>query len=496
MVILQRSFIHTSLVSTQAKHHITGSDCIHEKGSLKLHSSLPPSPSPSPSPSLLINNSQQSQTPTLLFPPAKQSVAAIVFGDGHESQLYPLTKRRSQGAIPIAANYRLIDSVVSNCISSNINHIYALTQFNSTSLNSHLSRAYSGVGLGNEGFVEVIAAYQSPGNNGWFQGTADAVRRCLWVLEEYPMTEFLVLPGHHLYRMDYQKLLKAHRDNKAHITVAASIARKLHDPGFGFLDVNSENQVVEFRLKLEGKPVNVVSAKSSGESKDTAQNSMTSMGIYLINRDIMKRLLEEDFPKANQFASEVIPGAISIGMKVQAYGFDGYWEDMRNIEAFYQANMQSTKDADVGYNFYDRESPVYTLRRCLPPTHITDDCVITNSVIGDGCILNGCRIKDTVIGTRTRIGDGAMIENSVIMGSTIYQLQTEGGEKRKVPIGIGEHTFVRKAIIDKNARIGKNVKIMNKDKAQEADREANGYVIRDGIIVVVRSAVIPDGTIL
>ncbi|KAM1313502.1 hypothetical protein ACFX13_017638 [Malus domestica] len=491
MVILQRCF--PSVVSIRAKCTVTASDgSIHENRSLKLHSTTLP-------PSFLVSKSHQSQTPTLLFPPANQSVAAVVFGDGHESQLYPLTKRRSEGAIPIAANYRLIDSVVSNCISSNISHIYALTQVNSTSLNSHLSRAYSGVGLGNEGFVQVIAAYQSPGNNTWFQGTADAVRRCLWVLEEYPVTEFLVLPGHHLYSMDYQKLIMSHRDNGADITIATSVARRLHDPGFGFLNVNSENQVTDFRLNLEGKSVVVASPKSSTKSNDTAQSSMASMGIYLINRGVMKRLLEEHFPKGNDFTSEVIPGAISFGMKVQAYAFDGYWEDMRNIKAFYEANMQSTRDADVGYNFYDRESPVYTLPRRLPPTQIAN-AVITNSVIGDGCILNGCRIKGAVIGMRTRIGNGAIVEDSVIMGSTTYQ--TEDGGKRKgmagaIPVmGIGEDTQVRKAIIDKNGRIGNNVMIINKDNVKEADREGDGYVIRDGILVLLPSAVIPDGTIL
>nr|XP_011466273.1 PREDICTED: inactive glucose-1-phosphate adenylyltransferase small subunit 2, chloroplastic [Fragaria vesca subsp. vesca] len=492
MVILQGCLPSLVSSTTQTKRLvIVGSDYYnHEKHSLNIHSSVPPSS--------LISSSQQTQSPSMLFPPVNQSVAAIVFGDGPESQLHPLTKRRSEAAIPIAARYRLIDAVVSNCISSNIHRIYALTQFNSTSLNSHVSRAYSGLGFGNEGFVEVIAAYQGPDNKGWFQGTADAVRRCLWLLEEYPMSEFLVLPGYHLYKMDYQELIKAHRNNKADITIAASVARRIHDPGFGFLDVNSENQVLEFRLKLERGPIDIHSAKGSRKSNNTAPSSITSMGIYLINIDTLKRLLEEHFPEANDIRSEVIPGAVSLGMKVQAYAFDGYWEDMRNIGAFYEANMQTTKSTDVGYNFYDRESPIHTLRHCLPPTLITDS-VITNSVVGDGCILNGCRIKGTVIGMRSTIGIGAIVEDSVIMGSSFYQPKAEDSENSKVtdiPIGIGEDTRIRKAIVDKNARIGKNVVIINKDNAQEGDREADGYVIREGIVVVLRSAVIPDGTVI
>ncbi|XP_048317698.1 inactive glucose-1-phosphate adenylyltransferase small subunit 2, chloroplastic isoform X5 [Ziziphus jujuba] len=377
------------LVSPQAKRPVIRSDFIHEKRPLNLHClQLPPS--------LFISNSQQHPYPTLPFPsPATQSVAAIVFGDGSESRLYPLTKRRSEGAIPIAANYRLIDAVVSNCINSNINRIYALTQFNSTCLNSHLSRAYSGIeGLGHEAYVQVIAAYQGGDDKGWFQGNADAVRRCLWLLEEYPVSEFLVLPGNHLYRMDYQKLINAHRKSKADITIAVSSASRNHDPGFGFLQVNSKNQVLEFRLRLEEKPIDFVSVKSSTNFSDIAPNGFPSMGIYLINRQTIKGLLEEHFPTANDFRSEVIPGAISKGMKVQAYVFGGYWEDMKSIEAFYQANMQSTKNANLGYNsFHNIESPLYTLPRRLPPTLITD-AVITDSVIGGGCIIN---VRNTVL---------------------------------------------------------------------------------------------------
>ncbi|XP_062150327.1 LOW QUALITY PROTEIN: inactive glucose-1-phosphate adenylyltransferase small subunit 2, chloroplastic [Alnus glutinosa] len=518
MVILQLS-LPTPIPQTNGS--FAGLASISKKSSSKFHSTLPPR--------LFISNSQQPQYPISLSPPANQSVAAIVFGDGSESRLYPLTKRRSEGAIPIAANYRLVDAVVSNCINSNINKIYALTQFNSTSLNSHLSRIYSGVGLGKEGFVEVIAAYQSLEDKGWFQGAADAVRRCLWVMEEYPVSEFLILPGHHLYKMDYQKIIEAHRKSKSDITIAALSALRDQDTGFGFLKVNSENQVLEFRLKSESEPTSFVSVsfppssslfwfyhfsrcslrkfiseiqvESSRNCNDIAYCNLSSMGIYLINRDIIVQLLKEHFPKANDFTGEAIPGAISIGMKIQAFIFDGYWEDMRSIEAFYQANMESTKKANMGFNsFFDKESPIYTLPRVLPPTHLTD-AVIIDSVIGDGCILGRCKLKGAVVGTRTRVGDGAVIEDSVIMGSDIYQMEgsQRSGMDRKavdIPIGIGEDTQIRKAIVDKGARIGKNVLIINKDNVQEGNNEANGYVISGGIVVVLPSAVIPDGSIL
>ncbi|CAK7325017.1 unnamed protein product [Dovyalis caffra] len=451
-------------------------------------------------PSLVISNSQQPQHPISSFPPVNQSVAAIVFGDGSESRLYPLTKRRSVGAIPIGANYRIVDAVISNCINSNINRIYALTQYNSTSLNSHLSRAYTSVGLGKDGFVEVIAAYQSPEDQGWFQGTADAIRRCLWVLEDYQVSEFLLLPGHHLYRMDYQKLVEAHRRSQADITIAALNSTRDQDPGFGILKVNSLNEVAEFDVKSERELIIVPSVQSSQAFNDNAYRKLSSMGIYLVNTDIMTKLLTEYFPQANEFATEVIPSAISTGMKVQAYVFDGYWEDMSSIAAFYQANMECIKRLNMGYNFYANDAPLYTMPRHLPPTTITD-AVITDSVVGDGCILNRCKIKGTVVGMRTTIGERAIIEDSVIMGSDIYQkdcIRKSGKDQKgmEIPIGIGDDTHIKKAIIDKNARIGRNVMIINKDNVLECNREANGYMISGGMVVVLESAVIPDGSIL
>ncbi|KAK8315794.1 hypothetical protein V6Z11_D01G267000 [Gossypium hirsutum] len=491
MMTLQFSSSGTP-VNVQAKHFlIPGLGRYDHKYSPKL---------PSKFPKTSIFSSHQIPNPILHQPPVNQSVAAIVFGDGSESRLYPLTKRRSEGAIPIASNYRLIDAVVSNCINSNINKIYALTQFNSTSLNSHLSRAYSGASLGKEGFVEVIAAYQSPEDQGWFQGTADAIRRCLWVLEEYPVAEFLVLPGHHLYKMDYQRVIESHRNRKSDITIVASngITKGDQDPGVGVLKINTENQVMQYSLKSNKEPVNYAVAETLTRCNDSSYSYIPSMGIYLINRATMVNLLNNHFPKAMDFGTEVIRGALSLGMKVEAYLFEGYWEDMRSIEAFYQANMECIKKLNTGYNFCDRDSPVYTIPRNLPPT-VVNDAMITDSVIGDGCILNRCKIKSTVVGMRTKIRDGAIIEDSVIMGSDVYQIE-DGRESSikstSVPIGIGENTEIRKAIVDKNARIGKNVKIINKDNVEEGDREANGYIISGRIMVVLRSAEIPDNSIL
>uniref|UniRef100_A0A803P0K7 RAP domain-containing protein n=1 Tax=Cannabis sativa TaxID=3483 RepID=A0A803P0K7_CANSA len=405
---------------------------------LKLPSSVLVSNSSYPIWPLLSASSDQSQSQT-------QSVAAIIFGDGSESQsqsqsrLYPLTMRRSEGALPMAANYRLIDAVVSNCINSNIKKIFALTQFNSTSLNSHLSKAYSGV-VGCEGIVQVIAAHQSSHhhhhNGSWFEGSADAVRKCLWILEEYyhPLTEFLVLPGHHLYRMDYQHLLHFHRNSKADITIAASTnsistPHHHHPPPFGILQLDFQHQVQSIRFN--SSPIILPFASSSSPSSVNRKlngnfsscGELRSMGIYVMKKEAMKKLLEEQFPEAKDLAREVIAGAVAAnGIKVQGYPFDGRWEEMRSIGEFYKANIESIEEEKMGYNFCDRGVPVYTMPHCLPPTLISE-AVITNSLVGDGCIIGRCSsIKGSVIGMMTRIGDGVVIEDSVIIGSDVYQL--------------------------------------------------------------------------
>ncbi|KAJ4914513.1 hypothetical protein Rs2_00071 [Raphanus sativus] len=443
---------------------------------------------PSSCPNLSVSNTQQL--------PLNQSVAAIVFGGGPDSELYPLTKTRSKGAIPIAANYRLIDSVISNCINSDITKIYAITQFNSTSLNSHLTKAYSGFGLGKDRFVEVIAAYQSLEDQGWFQGTADAIRRCLWVFEEFPVTEFLVLPGHHLYRMDYNTLIEDHRRSRADITIVGLSSVTDHDTGFGLMEVDSTNLVTKFTINPKKSQQDSISVESRTRSDGTSSCYVPSTGIYVIGREQMVKLLRQCLVKAKDMASEIIPGAISQGMKVKAHMFDGYWEDVKSVGAYYRANMESIKSC----RFYDRQCPLYTMPRCLPPSSM-GEAVITDSIIGDGCILDRCVIRGSVVGMRTRIADDVIVEDSIIIGSNIYEMEEDmrrkGKEKRtEIRIGIGEKSRIRRAIVDKNARIGQNVMIINKDNVEEGNREAEGYVIREGIIVILRNAVIPNDSII
>ncbi|KAG2267273.1 hypothetical protein Bca52824_061828 [Brassica carinata] len=447
---------------------------------------------PKSCPNLSVSNTQQL--------PLNQSVAAIVFGGGPDSELYPLTKTRSKGAIPIAANYRLIDSVISNCINSDITKIYAITQFNSTSLNSHLTKAYSGFGLGKDRFVEVIAAYQSLEDQGWFQGSADAIRRCLWVFEEFPVTEFLVLPGHHLYRMDYNTLIEDHRRSKADITIVGLSSATDNDSGFGLMEVDSTNLVTKFTINPKKTQQDLISVESRTRSDGTSSCYVPSTGIYVIGREQLVKLLRECLVKAKDMASEIIPGAISHGMKVKAHMFDGYWEDVKSVGAYYRANMESIKRFEPFCRFYDKQCPLYTMPRCLPPSSM-GEAVITDSIIGDGCILDRCVIRGSVVGMRTRIANEVIIEDSIIVGSNIYEMEEDvrrkGNEKKKeIRIGIGEKSRIRKAIVDKNARIGQNVMIINRDNVEESNREAEGYVIREGIIVILRNAVILDDSII
>ncbi|KAF8653491.1 hypothetical protein HU200_062240 [Digitaria exilis] len=412
-----------------------------------------------------------------------QSVLGIILGGGAGTRLYPLTKKRAKPAVPLGANYRLIDIPVSNCLNSNVSKIYVLTQFNSASLNRHLSRAYGNniSGYKNEGFVEVLAAQQSPENPNWFQGTADAVRQYMWLFEEHNVMEFLILAGDHLYRMDYQKFIQAHRETDADITVAALPMDEQRATAFGLMKIDDEGRIVEFAEKPKGEKLKsmMVDTTILGLDPERAKELpyIASMGIYVFSKDVMLRLLRENFPSANDFGSEVIPGATEIGMRVQAYLYDGYWEDIGTIEAFYNANLGITKKPVPDFSFYDRSAPIYTQPRYLPPSKVLD-ADVTDSVIGEGCVIKYCGTLSCFLFFQTE-------DDKKVLSET-------GG----IPIGIGKNAHIRKAIIDKNARIGENVKIINFDNVQEAVRETEGYFIKSGIVTVIKDAVIPSGTVI
>ncbi|MBD2626469.1 glucose-1-phosphate adenylyltransferase [Trichormus variabilis] len=428
-----------------------------------------------------------------------KKVLAIILGGGAGTRLYPLTKLRAKPAVPVAGKYRLIDIPVSNCINSEIFKIYVLTQFNSASLNRHIARAYNFSGF-SDGFVEVLAAQQTPENPNWFQGTADAVRQYIWMLQDWDVEEFLILSGDHLYRMDYRQFIQRHRDTNADITLSVIPIDDRRASDFGLMKINDSGRVIDFSEKPKGEALAQMRVDTTvlGLTKEQAelQPYIASMGIYVFKKDVLIKLLKESLERTD-FGKEIIPDAAK-DHNVQAFLFDDYWEDIGTIEAFYEANLALTQQPMPPFSFYDEKAPIYTRARYLPPSKLLN-CQITESMIGEGCILKNCRIQHSVLGVRSRIESGCVIEESLLMGADYYQPSVERQcslEVGDIPVGIGTDTVIRRAIIDKNARIGHDVKIINKDNVQEAERESQGFYIRSGIVVVLKNAVIQDGTII
>jgi glucose-1-phosphate adenylyltransferase len=428
-------------------------------------------------------------------------VLGIILGGGAGTRLYPLTKQRAKPAVPLAGKYRLIDIPVSNCINSEIYKIYVLTQFNSASLNRHISRTYNGTGLGaNDNFVEVLAAQQTPENPDWFQGTADAVRQYIWMLQEWDVDEYVILSGDHLYRMDYRKFVERHRETGADITLSVVPMDEKRASDFGLMKIDASGRVIDFCEKPKGDALAEMQVDTSilGLNAEEAKQSpyIASMGIYVFKKEALIKLLRQN-PDFTDFGKEIIPNAAKDN-NIQAYLFKGYWEDIGTIESFYDANLALTRQPSPPFSFYEEDAPIYTRHRFLPPSKFLD-AQITESIVGEGCILKKCRVHHSVLGVRSRIEEGCIIEDSLLMGADYYQnteKPTDAYSKEYVPIGIGSNTTIRRAIIDKNAHIGRDVQIVNKDRIEDADRENLGFIIRNGIVVVVKNAIIPDGMII
>ena len=426
-------------------------------------------------------------------------VLGIILGGGAGTRLYPLTKLRAKPAVPLAGKYRLIDIPVSNCINSEISKIYVLTQFNSASLNRHLGATYNFSAFSN-GFVEVLAAQQTPENPNWFQGTADAVRRYLWSIKEWDVDEYVILSGDHLYRMDYSQFVKRHRETNADITLSVVPADEEKASAFGLMKIDQHGRVVDFLEKPKGEELKRMAVDTTvlGLSPEEAKKKpyIASMGIYVFSKDVLIHLLESNLEQTD-FGKEIIPSAAK-DYNVQAYLFNDYWEDIGTIKAFYDANMALTQQPQPPFSFYDEKAPIYTRSRYLPPSKFLDSTV-TESMISEGCIIKQCRISHSILGIRSRIESNCLIEDSLIMGCDYYEPFAErhsSKDQSKVPIGIGSDTVIRGAIVDKNARIGQTVSIINKDYVQEASREEQGFYIRSGIVVIMKNATIPDGTVI
>ncbi|MGB3401778.1 MAG: glucose-1-phosphate adenylyltransferase [Microcoleaceae cyanobacterium] len=428
-----------------------------------------------------------------------KKVLAIILGGGAGTRLYPLTKLRAKPAVPLAGKYRLIDIPISNCINSEIMKIYILTQYNSASLNRHIARAYNFSGF-TDGFAEVLAAQQTSANPNWFQGTADAVRQYLWLFDEWDVDHYLILSGDHLYRMDYREFVQRHIDTNADITLSVVPIDEKRASSFGLMKINDSGRVVDFSEKPKGDALKkmAVDTTTLGLSAEEAKESpyIASTGIYVFNKDVLINLLSGD-QEQTDFGKEIIPNA-SADYNVQAFLFNDYWEDIGTIEAFYDANLGLTRQPKPPFSFYHEEAPIYTRSRYLPPSKMLNS-QITESIVSEGCILKDCRIHHSVLGLRARVESGCVIEDSLLMGSDFYESFAEketGASNGKIPVGIGADTTIRRAIIDKNARIGKGVKIINKDNVEDAEKEELGFYIRSGIVVVLKNAVIKDGTVI
>jgi len=414
-------------------------------------------------------------------------VVSIVLGGGRGTRLYPLTDQRSKPAVPIAGKYRLVDIPISNCLNSNYNKIFVLTQYNSASLNKHIKNTYN-FSLFSKGFVDILAAEQTNEGDKWFEGTADAVRRTHKNMISVDYDYVLILSGDQLYQMDYSALVDFHVENGGEITIATIPVTAKEAGGFGILKSNENNEITSF---IEKPVADLLPDWTSDVPEDLerqGRNYLASMGIYVFSKNILKKLLTED--PGLDFGKEIIPNAIG-KLKVLSYQFDGYWTDIGTISSFFEANIQLT-DNIPAFNLFGE--PVFTRPRMLPPSKISGT-TLNNAIIADGCIVLADKIERSVIGVRSRIGRGTVIKMTYMMGSDYYEDLNEVVElihtQQPPPVGVGERCYIEKAILDKDCRIGNDVRITGGDHLEDGDHKE--YTVRDGIVVIKKNAVIPNG---
>jgi glucose-1-phosphate adenylyltransferase len=415
------------------------------------------------------------------------SLLCVILGGGAGSRLFPLTKYRSKPAVPLVGKYRLIDIPVSNCLNSGFDKIYILTQFNSESLNKHITRTYK-LDYFSKGFIEIMAAEQSMDNRNWFQGTADAVRHCLKHFNDPGIKYVLVLSGDQLYKMDLNELLNFHIHKDSEVTVSCNPVKPEEVSQYGIMDADRNGRIRAF---VE-KPENEFKVKDLSTAISGRRSFLASMGIYLFNKDALIDVLTKS--KKMDFGKEIIPENFK-NKKTYAYIYEGYWQDIGTIKNFYEANLMFT-DIVPPFDIFDEEWQVFTRPRYLPPSKIRQSNV-SNSIISDGAIIDGAGIDHSIVGLRSRIGAGADIRDSIIMGNDYYETieQLKGNEAIRMPsMGVGKRCVVRKAVIDKNARIGDNVRIIN--EPGHKDFKGENFHIKDGIVIIEKNAVINNGTVI
>ncbi|MFC4267277.1 glucose-1-phosphate adenylyltransferase [Polaribacter marinivivus] len=413
-------------------------------------------------------------------------VLGIILGGGQGSRLYPLTKDRSKPAVPIAGKYRLVDIPISNCINSDIKRMYVLTQFNSASLNKHIKNTYH-FSFFSSAFVDVLAAEQTIQSDKWFQGTADAVRQSMHHFLQNDFEYALILSGDQLYQMDFNDMIKKHEESGAEISIATYPVNAKDATSFGLLKTNDENIITSFIEKPGAELLPNWTSDVGSDMKAQGRDYLASMGIYIFNRDLLKKLMEN--PDTNDFGKEIIPQAIE-KHKTLSYQYEGYWEDIGNIDSFFEANIGLTDDVPQ-FDLYN-EKGVYTRARILPTSKISGS-ILNRAVIGDGCIIQAEKIERSVIGIRSRIGKNSLISNTYMMGNDFYEtLEQVAEEKIEIMMGIGDRCYIHNCIIDKNCRIGDDVRI-NGGKHID-DIETDTYMVKDGIVVIKKDATIPKGT--
>jgi len=419
-----------------------------------------------------------------------KAVVSVILGGGAGTRLYPLTASRSKPAVPIAGKYRLVDIPISNCINSGINRMFVLTQFNSASLNKHIKNTYHFSAF-STGFVDILAAEQTPDNQGWFQGTADAVRQSLRHINNMDFDYVLILSGDQLYQMDFAEMLLAHDRVGADISIATIPVSEREATEFGILKVDDESIITSFIEKPKADLLPQWVSDTGAEMQAQGRNYLASMGIYIFNKHVLLDLLTRAYAEATDFGKEIIPNSIETH-KVVSYQYDGYWTDIGNIYSFFEANLSLTHDLPP-FNLFDHSKTVYSRARMLPPAKISGT-TLEKTLISDGCIINASRLEQCVVGIRARIGHGTTVVASYIMGNDFYETIEEMAlnMNRGIPkIGIGERCYIKNTIIDKNCRIGDDVRINGGPHLENGEHQL--YTVKEGIVVIKKGAVIPNG---
>lgn len=418
----------------------------------------------------------------------KPSVISIVLGGGRGTRLFPLTYSRSKPAVPIAGKYRLVDIPISNCLNSGFNRILVLTQFNSASLNSHIKNSFH-FDIFSRGFVDILAAEQNVENDQWYQGTADAVRQSMKHLDKYDYEYILILSGDQLYQMDFREMIDFHCRNEGDITIATIPVNSRDATGFGILKSDQEGTITAFVEKPSEEALVEWKSEVSEKNKSEGKEYLASMGIYVFSKNVLKKMFNED--PGDDFGGELIPNGIGT-YKTLSFQYDGYWTDIGTIQSFFDANLDLTQDFPM-FNLFSK-NPIYTRARMLPPSKILGSYV-SKVIFGDGCIVMADKLENSIVGNRSRIDRGSTLMNSYMMGADLYQDTrdiVENDRTGKPNLGVGKYCYIERAILDKNCRIGDNVRIIGGRHLPDGDFETHS--IKDGIIVVKKNAIIQPGT--